>query len=259
MMPLLETFARVHQDPFFVQIGSHDGQQQDHLRDLIVQHNWTGIMVEPVPYVFERLRRNYGHLERITLESVAIGPSDGMVPFYHLADTDDAGRPGLPIWFDALGSLRRDVVLAHQPYIPDIEERLVETAVPCLTFDSLCRRHGVDAIDILLTDTEGYDYEILRCVDFSCVRPKMIIYESLHLSELEKAACVEYLEGFGYRTQAYWHDTWCLNPDSLTESEREALLPIWQWTADAEHRAGSLLVMRALRAGARRILGAHGR
>src|SRR5438309_661024 len=83
-----------------------------------------------------------------------------------------AGRPGLPIWFDALGSLNKEVVLAHERFIPDIEKRLVETQLPSLTFDSLCRRHEVRAIDVLHTDTEGSDYNILRSIDFERLRPK---------------------------------------------------------------------------------------
>lgn len=255
MMPLLETFARVRRDRFFVQIGSHDGQQQDPLRDLVVRHGWGGIMAEPVPYVFERLRRNYRHLPRIVFENLAIGPEDGSIPFYHLADTEDAGRQGLPIWFDALGSLRREVVLAHEQFIPDIRERIVEITVPCLTFGSLCRRHKVETIDVLHTDTEGYDYEILRSVDFEHLRPKLIIYERQHLTEVERTACVAHLQSFGYETHAYGLDTWCLNPGVLSDSERRALLPVWRWIGETDDRSGPLPVTRGLRAAARRVLG----
>ena len=254
-MPLLETFAGLRHEVFFIQIGSHDGQQQDPLCDVLMRHEWAGIMVEPVPYVFERLRRNYGHLRHVTFENLAIGPEDGSVPFYHLADADDAGRPGLPIWFDALGSLRREVVLDHEEFIPDIRERLVETTVPCLTFGSLCHRHGVETVDILHTDTEGYDYEILRSVDFDRLRPKLIIYERKHLAGDERVGCVTHLESFGYETYSYGLDTWCLNPGALSESERSALLPVWRWIVERDGRSRPFAATSALRAAARRIVG----
>jgi len=253
MMPLLDTLAELRPDAFFVQIGSHDGQQQDPLRDLVLRGGWSGIMVEPVPYVFERLRRNYGHLPGLALENVAVGSEDGEVPFYHLADTEGAGREGLPIWFDALGSLRKEVVLAHERFIPDIERRLVETRVPCVTFDSLCRRHAVDEIDLLHTDTEGYDYEILRTVDFDRYRPKLIIYESVHQDAAEKAACEDHLRSAGYDTTRYGLDTWAINPEALSRREYSVLLPVWRWILDAESRRGPLAMTRAMRAAARRI------
>jgi FkbM family methyltransferase len=253
MMPLLEAFASIREEAFFVQIGANDGEQQDPLRDLILRHRWAGIMVEPVPYVFERLRKNYSHLTRIKLENVAVGAEDGTVPFYHLAYTDDAGRPGLPSWFDALGSLNKDVVTAHKTFIPDIDDRLVETMVPSLTFDSLCRRHDVEAIDLLLTDTEGYDYEILRRIDFDRIRPKLIIYESWHLDEDDRKACAAHLSKFGYETIEYGLDTWCLNLGALSDTERRALVPIWRWASDAESRSELLPATQLLRSLGRRV------
>lgn len=255
MMPLLEAFARLRADAFFVQIGSHDGQQLDPLRELVLRHQWSGIMVEPVPYVFDRLRRNYGHLSRISLENVAVATKDGQLPFYHLEDAHDAGRPGLPLWFDALGSFRREVVLSHRRIIPDIDERLVETRVPCLTLESLLRRHAVEAVDVLHLDTEGYDYEILRHADVEGLRPSIIIYESLHLLPREQYDCRKRLNALGYQTIEYGMDTWCFNPRLLPDREAGVLVSVWNWITDVERRQQPLLATRALRATGRRLLG----
>ena len=43
-------------------------------------------MVEPVPYVFERLRDTYGDNERIALENAAVGVRDELATIYHLAE-----------------------------------------------------------------------------------------------------------------------------------------------------------------------------
>ena len=69
---LLRAFADAYPHAFFVEIGSNDGEQHDHLRPFILSRPWRGIMVEPVPYVFERLRRNYESQGRIELENVAV-------------------------------------------------------------------------------------------------------------------------------------------------------------------------------------------
>jgi FkbM family methyltransferase len=258
MMPILEQFAQLRPEAFFVQIGSHDGQQQDPLRDIVLSREWSGIMVEPVPYVFARLQHYYGHLRRLRLENVAVGPEDGPRTFYHLRDTNDAGRRGLPIWFDALGSFNREVVLAHRRFIPDIDSRIVELEVPCVTFDTLCHRNGVERVDFLHTDTEGYDFEILKSVNFGCLRPTLIVYESVHLRPEDKQACLELLGSVDYESFEYGLDTWCFNASTLPLPEADVLLPLWRWLTDPTRPTGQLAATRALRLGARRVLHRQG-
>lgn len=209
---LLRAFARLHPDAMFIQIGSNDGEQLDPLRRHILQRRWRGVMVEPVPYVFERLQRNYGHLAgRVALENSAIADRIGELPFYHLARVADYRAEHLPRWYDALGSFRREVVLKHADFIPDIERRLVTIRVPCLTFDALCERHGVAGADLLHIDTEGYDFEILKGIDWGRHRPLLLIYEHLHLESAQKIECQHFLASKGYGLLEEAMDTWCVN------------------------------------------------
>jgi FkbM family methyltransferase len=208
---LLRAFARANRAAFFIEVGSNDGDQHDHLRPLIMSHGWTGVMVEPVPYVFERLRRNYGDVEGVALENAAIAERDGMMPFYHLAQVAEDERAQLPPWYDAIGSFSREALLGHADKIPDIERRVVTTEVPALTFESLCRKHGVEGLDLLLIDTEGYDWEIIKTIDFSVRQPRLLIYEHYHLPKEVRAQCRELLHGHGFETLEEGFDTWCLD------------------------------------------------
>lgn len=206
---LVRAFADAYPEAFFVEIGSSDGERDDHLRAMILSRRWRGIMVEPVPYVFERLRDNYGGLGRVALENVAIAERDGRRPFYFLAQAEE-GEP-VPPWYDEIGSFSRDVVLSHRRRIPDIERRIVRAEVPCVTFETLCRKHDVEHVDLLLLDTEGYDYEILKGIDFVRHRPRLVAYEHYHLSPRQRSECRTYLEGLGYETMEEGFDTWCLD------------------------------------------------
>src|SRR5262249_55266635 len=77
---ILREFERASPEAFSIQVGSNDGEQHAPLRVAILRRRWHGIMIEPVPYVFQRLRANYGPLgDRIALENVAIGAVDGTV------------------------------------------------------------------------------------------------------------------------------------------------------------------------------------
>jgi len=220
---LLDSFAERHPEAFFVEVGSNDGERFDHLKRVIHEHEWRGVMVEPVPYVFERLRRNYGGFERIELENAAIADRDGHLPLYHLREATPEERERLPSWYDAIGSFSRESVLGHAREIPDIAERVVEAQVPCLTFDSLCRKHRVERLDLLVTDTEGYDFELLRNIDLAAHHPRLIVYEHFHLSPEDRAACRDYVRGVGYETMEEGFDTWCLDAgvdDDVTRTWR---------------------------------------
>ena len=114
-------------------------------------------MVEPVPYVFDRLQKQLrGHGPGHAGQRGDRRPGRGGCPSTTCARPSDADRDGLPEWYDGLGSFSREAVLGHGRRIPDIERLLVTTEVPCLTFASLCETHGVDKVDLLLIDTEGY-------------------------------------------------------------------------------------------------------
>ena len=47
----------------------------------------------------------------------------------------------------------------------------------CLTFDELVRQYDVEHIDLLQIDTEGYDAEIIKSIDFSKIKPSIIRFE----------------------------------------------------------------------------------
>ena len=224
---LLREFERAYPDAFFVQIGSNDGKQHDPLRRAILRRRWRGVMVEPVPYVYARLQRNYGrYADRITLENVAVGDRDGELPFYHLAPVEDYEKEGLPRWYDGIGSFRQEHVLKHVTHIPDVADRLVCTEVPTVTFESLCERSRVDAIDLVQIDAEGYDFEVVKSIDFSRHRPRLLVYEHYHLSPSERANCQVHLEAQGYDTLESGMDTWCLARDDLGHRDRQ-LVRLW--------------------------------
>jgi FkbM family methyltransferase len=218
---LLRAFADRYPEAVFVEVGSNDGEQHDHLRPFIVSRRWRGVMVEPVPYVFERLRRNYAHLDRVALANVAVADIDGELPFFHLVEVEDPVAHGLPPWYDGTGSFSRGALLGHVHEIPDVGERIVERRVPSRTLATLCREHGLDHLDLLLIDTEGHDWEILRSVDLEQIHPRLVVYEHFHLGVDDRRACRARMEAAGYATMEEGFDTFCLDlapADELTRA-----------------------------------------
>ena len=109
-----------------------------------------------------------------------------------------SGNPNLPEWYDQLGSLSKDVVLSHRHAIPNIDDLMVREEVKAITFDELIQRHHITTLDLILIDTEGYDLNILKMIDFSRFRPKLVIYEHKHLSADDKTTASSLLKSNGY-------------------------------------------------------------
>ena len=190
-------------------------------------------MVEPVPWVFEHLRNNYRGQQGVAFENAAIASVDGRVPFYYVPPR--RGPPGRPVWSDAMGSLSRVVVeetiaapVISLPVVSastfrDLKSSIVRTEVPSLTFESLCRKHGSGSLTCCLIDAQGYDYEIIKGIDFERHRPRLLIYESISSLADEREETTAYLEGLGYEMMYEGIDTWCHDPradDSLARCWR---------------------------------------
>jgi FkbM family methyltransferase len=204
---LLAALAAETPDATFIEIGANDGEQHDHIKEFIRATEWSGVMVEPVDYVYERLLANHGSNPRIALERAVISDSDGTVPFYFLAPPRRDELDGLPDWYDGIGSLSREAVLSHRRHIPDIDERLRSEDLPSMTLDTLCAKHAVERFDLLVLDTEGYDAQLLSRADLDRYGPRVIIYEHFHLGRGERLACHEMLAGHGYDTKEEGFDT----------------------------------------------------
>ena len=53
-----------------VQVGSNDGVTNDPSHDLLISHpSWTALLIEPVPFLFQRLKGNYPDSPRFRFEN----------------------------------------------------------------------------------------------------------------------------------------------------------------------------------------------
>ena len=178
-------------EPFFVQIGAHDGVSFDPIRPFVEKFRWRGLLVEPQPKVFKKLVENYRGHPQLILENAAVAERDGTATLYSFEDS-----PGIPEHASMLASFRRESLEANgHGYSGPIKS----LTVPALSFSTLLQKHGVARVDILQIDTEGFDYEILKMIDFAKVRPALIHFENNFLTAAEMTDCNRMLAGHGYR------------------------------------------------------------
>lgn len=190
---------------FFVQIGSNDGKKGDPLFNLVFKYKLHGILVEPVPYLFQRLTDNYKGLQHLIFENAAIGDPKQDLKFYRLVET-----PGLPNWHNQLGTFKKHTILTHKFQIPDIEKLIIEEKINVMSFEDLMKKHQVSEITILHIDTEGYDFEIIKSIDFTKWKIENILFENMHLSAPEEIECTNFLQSKGFHCIVkYGADTFC--------------------------------------------------
>lgn len=196
---------------YFVQVGSNDGVTGDPLRDLALDRGWRGLLIEPVPFIFKRLQANCGGNPKFSLANVAIDQTAGVRPFFYLDETT-AITKRLPIWYDQIGSFDKSHIIKH--FGPEIEPHICVAEVQCRPLMEVIADHDVDRCDLLHIDTEGYDYKILSQFDFEKLRPKVILYEHVHLPEHEKQAAIDLVSRHGYRAKLIGRDCLCITYDS---------------------------------------------
>jgi FkbM family methyltransferase len=203
---------------FFVQVGSNDGLQGDPIHDLIISHaHWKGIFIEPVPYLFHRLRRNYGNADRFIFENVAISKKSELRQFYYVSeDAKAALGENLPFWYDQTGSFDKSHLMEHVDRINmALQSYIVEEHIRTRSLQELFDRHDIQEIDLVHIDAEGYDYHILSQLDFLRYRPAVILFEHEHLSDDEKKLAQRLVEKHNYHCIAYGGDIL-----ALAEAER---------------------------------------
>jgi len=205
-------FFNSHLDKIiFIQIGSNNGKSNDPIYKYIVSEDWSGAVIEPVGYLYEELKNTYDTVsEKLFFVNAAISKVDGTARFYSIKQSNDTT---LPEWYTQLGSFNKDVILKHKPFIPNIENLIEEVTVKSLSFETLRKLIRAKHVNLLHVDTEGYDYEILKLIDWKTFRPEVVIYEQMHLNSYDYKSSINLMKNSNYKVFSSNGDAICINRD----------------------------------------------
>lgn len=192
--------------PTFVQIGASDGVSGDSVHAFVKRGRMRSVLVEPIGSSFQKLKDAYAEVDNVVLVQAAIGTSDGWVELYKVKED---GRALDPYWSRQLASFSKHHLLRHG--VPEEEIEVVE--VPSFTLSSLMTNHGLERIDILQVDTEGFDAEIVKMALQLPLPPECINFENAHLDSATRQRLFPLLEKKGFK---WTHDRW----NSLALHER---------------------------------------
>ncbi|SFU04604.1 MULTISPECIES: FkbM family methyltransferase [unclassified Mesorhizobium] len=205
--------------PFqMVNVGACDGALFDDVTPWLHRiPNARAVLVEPIPYNQQRLRKNYPDTERFRIEPLAITTKPGSITVKTFdAAALEAGT--LPIEFIGCSSITDTNLMSGKnawgeadidfkkfaPYLRDIE-------VPSDTLQSVLDRNKVEHIDAFLVDCEGADWIVFDQLDLERYRPGMIKVEIGALPATEIGNVVVKLKTAGYHVGIYAEDIWAFS------------------------------------------------
>lgn len=166
---------RLRQSPdfFFIDIGANDGVFFDPIFRFVTQNRVHGIVVEPLKDLFKKLVHNYKDHPSVVPVNAAIHATEKSMVMYRV---NPAREAELPWWVKGIASFRKEH-LTENPVMNIPSEYLVTERVVCMTLAELFEKYRVEKVDLLQVDTEGYDYEIIKMIDFSRCKPNIIHFE----------------------------------------------------------------------------------
>lgn len=177
----------------FVQIGANDGQLNDPIYPYIKQGKLKGILVEPLPPLFEKLKLTYKGIDGLTFENVGITDSDGNMGFYFLPPEYNE-----PDWLQQIGTFDKKAMEINLETLPQLLPKVQTTNVATISLNTLFNRNNVKEVDLLLIDAEGFEYKILKQLQHVSVKPTHIVFEWGCMEKLEYDLLIKLLTDQGY-------------------------------------------------------------
>lgn len=181
----------------FIEIGANDGITFDPLYKFIRKFNWKGILVEPHPYYFDQLKKNYQGLrnKKISFANVALAEKSGKREFFYF---DVSGLTKKEYnFYKCICSLDQSHLEKLKSQNPKL--KIKSTEVVTTTLMQLIEGNSLQDVDLVMIDAEGKDYEIIRSIDFTKINPKIIYYEHFHIEDTQKESLSRLLTSHGYR------------------------------------------------------------
>jgi FkbM family methyltransferase len=188
----LEKLAKKQDEISFIQVGANDGISFDNIYPFFKSHKCKGLLIEPLPYFFDRLKLNYADSPSIIPLNIALHPTAEKFDIYSVNPKE---LHKYPHWVSGIASFNKEHLIKNSVQ----ESDLFAEAVACTSLSKLIAEYGLLELDYLQIDTEGFDDEIIKMIDFNQVKPKLIKFESVHLSSGKKLSTVNLLKTQGYK------------------------------------------------------------
>lgn len=172
---------------FFIEAGANDGITQSNTLYYEEYLNWNGLLIEAIPALADRCRKNR---PKCIVENCAL------VAFDYPKETIEVNYCNLMSCVE--GAFHDEMIVTKhlesgKKFLKN-NESISKIHVKARTLTNILDSNNINHIDFLSLDVEGYEIEVLRGIDFGRHAPKYILIEVRHelRREIEKILGREY-------------------------------------------------------------------
>jgi FkbM family methyltransferase len=206
---ILERNYKINSNFNFIQVGANDGVSFDFLYEFVTKRNSAGIVIEPIKEYFKELMINYKNFSKIIKINKAIHPTEKEIIIYRISPK---ATDKYPDWVKGIASIDFEHHKKTNINSIDIENEIVEAET---LMKIILENLNEEIIDYFQVDTEGFDFEILKMLDFTKVKPNIIKYESVNLSKENQDNALSLLRENGYYLFNEFGDTVGINLNKI--------------------------------------------
>lgn len=192
-----------YKNGFYVDVGSHDGISINNTLYFEKNNNWTGINIEPIKKVFDKLVINRPN--NINL-NCAVCNNDGETDF--LCNTGYTEMiSGIKDNFD----MRHFYRLHRENQLMGSTTEVIKVKTKKL--ETILDENNINHINYLSIDVEGAEFEVIKSINFDKVFIDVIGFENNYNDV--SVPIVEYLENKGFITIHISLDIFMINKMSI--------------------------------------------
>tara|TARA_B100001093_G_scaffold367805_1_gene352708 strand:- start:9698 stop:10171 length:474 start_codon:yes stop_codon:yes gene_type:complete len=155
----------------FIQICAHIGW--DSLSDPRAGEKMNGIMVKPQKPVFEVLVKRFQEFKNIVFQNIAVMPDNSERQLFKVKIAEKDWRTILTLFDKVLLKKRieqswfRNKCAAEGFDLPaNVDDAITSEMVICKTIQTIMTYHDFSELNLLFTDAEGADFDIIYNIDF---------------------------------------------------------------------------------------------
>jgi FkbM family methyltransferase len=173
-------------------IGAYDGKKWDEFYPYIMRYGnmiENVAFVEPVPWNLDKCKETFSMFPHFKFLNAAIGDKREFIDFITIDPDQEGNVPDWVLGCSMVGTeykTERGTNLLEPYTTEDLKQYTKVITTAMLTIPDLLATVLGDwpAIDILKTDTEGYDWKIIQQLTLKDKeRPKLIHFETGHLKD----------------------------------------------------------------------------
>jgi FkbM family methyltransferase len=180
------TIFKGFKNGFFMDVGAHDGVSLNNTFYFEKNNNWTGINIEPIKLVYNKLVENRPNCINLNL---AVCNNDGEADFIRNSGYTEM-LSGLKYKYNDKHKKRiisENSTTNSKSYIIKVNTKKIET---------ITDEYNIKHINYLSIDVEGAEFDVIKSINFDKLYIDVIGFESNY--EEESKEIILYLQSKGY-------------------------------------------------------------